>query len=378
MKRNFEGDKRENRIYLLVWACVFVIGGLLVLLQGASRSDVTVSWSDVPRICLRILPYLLLFLLHNYLVAPLLIRRNKPGAYVFAVILLLAVFAAYVLLTRRGPFPQMRPLAPPEGFPPMEPRGGPGPGSPAGPRPAPLPFSRSVLKILMGVLLVVANLGFKFQFRAARNAARVRELEKENLQQRLDTLRYQINPHFFMNTLNNIHALVDLDPDRAKESIVELSRLMRHILYDSGSQTIPLVQEEAFLKHYVALMRLRYPEGVDISLTLPEQDGGARVPPLVFASFVENAFKHGVSYEAPSFIHISLTLEDGSVVFKCTNSVPPTPPRTEEGSGIGLDNTRRRLDLLYADRYTLRIDRPAGSYEVLLTLPARIEIPAAV
>ena len=377
MKRYFEGDKRENRIYLMVWGFVFIIGALLVLLQGASRSDVTITWSDVPRIWLRILPYLLLFLLHNYLVAPLLIRHNKPGAYVFAVIVLLAVFAAYVLLSRRGPFPQMRPPMPPDGIPRMEPRGGPMPG-PGGPRRAPMPFSPSVLKILMGVLLVVANLGFKFQFRAARNVARVRELEKENLQQRLDTLRYQINPHFFMNTLNNIHALVDLDPERAKESIVELSRLMRHILYDSGSQTIPLAQEEAFLKHYVALMRLRYPEGVDISLSLPEQDGGARVPPLIFASFVENAFKHGVSYEVPSFIHISLAQEADSVIFMCTNSVPPTPPRTEEGSGIGLDNTRRRLDLLYGDRYTLHIDHPADSYEVLLTLPARIEIPAAV
>ena len=377
MKRYFEGDKRENRIYLMVWVFVFIIGALLVLLQGASRSDVTITWSDVPRIWLRILPYLLLFLLHNYLVAPLLIRRNKPGAYVFAVIVLLAVFAAYMLLSRRGPFPQMRPPMPPDGIPRLEPRGGPAPG-PGGPRRAPMPFSPPMLKILMGVLMVVANLGFKFQFRAARNVARVRELEKENLQQRLDTLRYQINPHFFMNTLNNIHALVDLDPDRAKESIVELSRMMRHILYDAGSPTIPLVQEEAFLKHYVALMRLRYPEGVDISLSLPEKDGGAQVPPLIFASFVENAFKHGVSYEVPSFIHISLAQEADSVIFKCTNSVPSTPPRTEEGSGIGLDNTRRRLDLLYGDRYTLHIDHPADSYEVLLTLPARIEIPAAV
>ena len=238
-----------------------------------------------------------------------------------------------------------------------------------------MPMNPAALKILLGLMMVGANLGIKALFRSVRDAARVKELEAENLQQRLDTLRYQINPHFFMNTLNNIHALVDLDPAKAKESIVELSRMMRHILYDAGTPTIPLSQEIEFLQHYVALMRLRYPEGVDISLSLPESDGGAQVPPLVYASFVENAFKHGVSYAAPSFIRISVAVDGGKVLFKCANSRQEAAAQ-EGGSGIGLENARRRLDLLYGDRYTLHIDQDAARYELLLVLPAHPETPA--
>ena len=403
MKPLSKENKRENRLYLLIWVAVFVIGALMTLLQGLSRQE-GVSFANVLQLWLRIVPFLVLFLLHNYLVAPLLLRRRKPVAYGLATVALLVAFGAFVLLVRTGPVPartrqgqgtvreeagmmvRQDPAAPrlepaeprPDQMEPrLEPFGGFRPedafrrGHRRGPRPM------EMLKILLGIMMLATNMGIKFQFQSMRNAARVQELETENLQHRLDTLRYQINPHFFMNTLNNIHALVDLDPEKAKESIVELSRLMRHILYDSGSPTIPLSQELEFLRHYVSLMRLRYPEGVDISLLLPEHDGGAQVPPLVFASFVENAFKHGVSYESPSYVHISVAVEEGKVLFKCANS-RQTPAERKDGSGIGQENARRRLDLLYGDRYLLHIDEPAGAYELLLVVPAQPEIPEAL
>ena len=240
-----------------------------------------------------------------------------------------------------------------------------------------MPLNPEILKVLLGLTMLAANLGIKYQFQSARNAARVQELEKENLRNRLDTLRYQINPHFFMNTLNNIHALVDLDPDKAKESIEELSKLMRHILYDAGEPTIPLAQELDFLRHYISLMRIRYPEGVEISLHLPGHDGGAQVPPLVFASFVENAFKHGISYEADSFVRISVALEGGKVIFRCINS-RLAPVESAGDGGLGQQNVRRRLDLLYGDRYTLHIEQEAGIDDLLLVIPVQAEIPAAV
>lgn len=234
-----------------------------------------------------------------------------------------------------------------------------------------------VFKLLLGAMMLAANLGIKYLFQAERNAARVRELEKENLQHRLDALRYQINPHFFMNTLNNIHALVDLDPELAKESIVKLSRMMRHILYDSASPTIPLSQEIEFLNHYLSLMKLRYADSVEVSFELPEQTEGAQVPPLVYASFVENAFKHGVSYKEPSFIRISMKLDDDKIIFNCANS-QQAPLLQEEGFGIGMENVRHRLDLLYGDNYELHIRQPAGVYELQLVLPFKPETHLSV
>ena len=364
MKKVFQEEKDENRLYLLIWAGVFVVGALLVLIQGLSRTGRAPAIGDVLQPWLRILPFLVLFLLHNYLVAPLLMRRRVPWAYAVATCALLAAFVVFLVATRVGPGPAMRPPGLPRGLPPGRPHRGPRPMHP------------EMLKTLLAAMMLAANIGIKYQFRARRDAARVRELEKENLQQRLDALRYQINPHFFMNTLNNIHALVDIDPEKAKESIVELSKLMRHILYDAGTPTIPLCQELDFLRHYVSLMRIRYPEGVEISLDLPENDGGAQVPPLVFASFVENAFKHGVSYETPSFIRIGVALDGDRTAFRCTNSRQAPLPQ-DGGSGLGQENVRRRLELLYGSRYTLQIGGSAGTYDVKLVLPCRPESPAS-
>ncbi len=364
MKSVFQEEKDENRLYLLIWAGVFVVGALLVVIQDLSRTGHAPAVTDVLQPWLRILPFLVLFLLHNYLVAPLLMRRRMPWAYAVAACILLAAFALFLVATRVGPDPAMRPPEPPEGIP------------PAGPHQGPRPMHPEMLKTLLAAMMFAANIGIKYQFQARRDAARVRELETENLQQRLDALRYQINPHFFMNTLNNIHALVDIDPEKAKESIVELSKLMRHILYDAGTPTIPLCQELDFLRHYVSLMRIRYPEGVEISLDLPENDGGAQVPPLVFASFVENAFKHGVSYETPSFIRIGVDLDGDRIAFRCINSRQAPLPQ-DGGSGLGQENVRRRLELLYGSRYTLQIDGSAGTYDLELVLPCHPETPAS-
>jgi LytS/YehU family sensor histidine kinase len=175
-----------------------------------------------------------------------------------------------------------------------------------------------------------------------------------------------------MNTLNNIHALVDIDPEQAKASIEEFSKLMRHVLYEGDRPTIPLAKETEFLRHYVSLMKLRYADTVRIDLSLPEKDEGAEIPPLMLASFVENAFKHGISYEKPSFVHVTVSVEDGKIVFRCANSRQDSAQAAQHG--VGLANVRGRLDLLYGDRYTLHIDPSGDVYDVLLLLPATVKM----
>ena len=228
----------------------------------------------------------------------------------------------------------------------------------------------------MGILLVGVDLGFYFYLESRRKERRMKELEVENTKQRLESLRYQINPHFFMNTLNNIHALVDIDPEKAKESIEEFSKMMRILLYEGDAPAIPLAKELDFIEHFISLMRLRYTEdALRIETVFPEERGGAVVPPLVMASFVENAFKHGVSYSEESFIRVKVDLQDGKVLFHCTNSSHPS--EGDGRHGIGLENIKKRLTLLYGKSYALSIDEGGGRYEVLLAIPDQPELPVS-
>ena len=312
------------------------------------------------------LPFLLLVLVHHFLLAPLI--RKKLPLYIGLTAALLVAFGVWCLSpasTPGGPPPEFQ-----SGMMPPPPRGF-GEGGPEAPGQH-RPMRPEVMRLIMGVLLIGVDLGAYFYVESRRKERRMKELQAENLSQQLESLKYQINPHFFMNTLNNIHALVDIDPEKAKESIEVFSKMMRILLYENEAPTIPLSKELDFIEHFISLMRLRYPEdSVRIDTIFPDDRSGAVVPPLVMASFVENAFKHGVSYTADSFIRVKVEMQDGKVVFRCSNSSHKSDGDSRQG--IGLDNTRKRLELLYGQSYALSIDDTAKQYDVLLAIPAKPE-----
>lgn len=376
MKRTGQEKRQEILFYVFLWGAIFALVPAILAFRGAAE-HIPFRMRDMLSIWGGILPFLVLFLLHDLLAVPLLLDRKKPGAYIAVAVVLVAAFGGYVWLTRLDPDPIGGPrgerppgwvgqggprelMAPPDGGPmlPLEAQ----PEPPRG-----LPWAPEFMKVILGTMVIALNLGVKYYFKAAGSEQRMQALKTENLGRQLEALRYQINPHFFMNTLNNIHALVDIDPEKAKESIEEFSKLMRYVLYEGNRPTIPLDRELDFLQHYVALMRMRYADTVRIDLNLPSQAGTAEIPPLVLASFVENAFKHGISYERPSFVRITLAQEGNKIVFKCVNSRQGA--EQVRSHGIGLQNVRERLDLLYGDRYTLHIEPGAEVYDVLLLLP---------
>jgi LytS/YehU family sensor histidine kinase len=244
-----------------------------------------------------------------------------------------------------------------------------------GPRPhrTPPPFvgEHDILSIVVLLLMFGANLGTKYYFRSRRDQRKLQELEKQNLEQQLEYLKYQINPHFLMNTLNNIHALVDIDPEQAKETIVELSKIMRYALYEGARQRVPLGRDIAFLEGYVRLMRLRYTDKVDVRLETPEQMPDVEIPPMIFITFVENAFKHGVSYQQQSFICAKFEIQDSTLCFTCKNSKPRTvqPQTAEKEGGVGLQNALQRLQLIYGNRFALNIDETPETYNIRLEIP---------
>lgn len=218
-----------------------------------------------------------------------------------------------------------------------------------------------VLLMMLGV-----NIGVKMFFKVQRDERTMREVERQSLEKELEYLKYQINPHFFMNTLANIDALVEIDPKKARTSILDLSRMMRYALSEGAKTLVPLCHDIDFMRHYLSLMRLRYVKGVNVSVDFPKNDNGVSIPPLLFVTFIENAFKHGISYRDASFVDIQLTVDDNNVRFHCVNS---RHADDKHGTGIGLENVRRRLNLIYGTRYKLHIEQPEGKYELSLIIP---------
>ena len=179
-----------------------------------------------------------------------------------------------------------------------------------------------------------------------------REAEAARIDAELSNLRSQINPHFLLNTLNNIYALTAFDPTKAQEAIQELSKLLRYILYDTQQSMVPLKDEVEFIENYVQLMRIRLPQSVDVNCQFSIGNSQLTIAPLLFISLVENAFKHGVSPTEPSFIHISIEADEQQMICDIQNSNHPKAANDHSGHGIGLQQVQRRLDLAYPGRYT--------------------------
>jgi len=197
------------------------------------------------------------------------------------------------------------------------------------------------------------------------------EMEQDKISSELSFLKAQINPHFFFNTLNNIYALTLVNVETSRKAIHQLSRMMRYVLYDTQNSTTQLSQEVAFVKDYISLMQLRLTDAVTIDFKAPALLKDVAIAPMIFLPFIENAFKHGVSATQPSYIHIDISQQNSSVVLKVVNTIIKEQNNNlEAGSGIGLNNTRRRLDLLYPGKYELQINEDAAQniYSVHLTL----------
>ncbi len=202
-----------------------------------------------------------------------------------------------------------------------------------------------------------------------RVAAVRRELEKERAEAELQNLKSQLNPHFLFNTLNNIYSLIAFSPEKAQEAVHDLSRLLRYVLYESSQPFVSVEKDFDFLRNYVELMRIRLPGHVELKTNIVASSPGTLIAPLLFISLVENAFKHGVSNNKPSFIHLDIRQEGAEVVCAIVNSYfPKSPGQDKSGSGIGLVNLEKRLGLLYPGHFSFRCGREGDNYSSYLSI----------
>jgi two-component system LytT family sensor kinase len=193
--------------------------------------------------------------------------------------------------------------------------------------------------------------------------------ERERISAELSFLKAQINPHFFFNTLHTIYSLVDTDQAAAKNSIYNLSHMMRYVLYDTRHDKTSLQKEIGFIEDYIALMKVRISEKVQIILDKQTNIGDMEIAPMLFLPFIENAFKHGISAIHQSYVLIGFEMTGSALKFEVRNSLfEDLGKQLDDDQGIGIANTKRRLDLLYPGKYNLQIDRDMVSREYSITL----------
>ena len=377
--------RKEHIIYTLLWIVLYLSPVMSMYMRMSTNPHIDFSWEEILNAWKFNTVWVVLFSIHNFLLAPILIIKRRTWLYTALAMSLLAITMCTLYVMR--PDHRMRH---PKSLPPTECKqcntdkecpeceyDRPYSNDPERRKPemrlfSPMPLfgPGEMVAVFGGLLLMGMNLGVKLYFRSQEATEALTQIEKHALERQLQYLKYQVNPHFFMNTLNNIHALVDIDPGRAKASIVELSKLMRYVLYEGNNKLTPLSREVQFLRNYVQLMSMRYNTGnVSISLDAPDVLPDSMLPPLLLVIFVENAFKHGISYRTKSFVEISLQPHADRLLFSCRNSRPEIKHDENMKGGVGLSNVRRRLDLLFPNDYTLDIKEEEDTYTVKLEIP---------
>ena len=360
----------ETTLFVVIWASIFTIPFF------TNRFGNQIGWDMVFKEWIRMFSYMLIFLLNFYWLVPRYLFNKRYVVYgITTIVLILFVFGLSILF-RDYLFP--RPIAMPRmdlgpGMAPME--LGSGMPAPIGYNPEIMPAEKSIWMIffdnlLISILVVGAGTSISLISKWLKEENRRKDVEKEQLKTELAFLRHQVSPHFFMNTLNNIHALIDFNTEAAKDAIIRLSTLMRYLLYETSHGTTSLKKEIDFIESYISLMQLRFSKKVKINVEMPARIPDIQIPPMLFVSFLENAFKHGVSYQNESFVFFKIEVNEARLLCEVRNSKHQHKEVVDkEHSGIGLSNIKKSLTLLFGDDYLLDITENSQEHRVQLSIP---------
>ncbi|MEQ9442133.1 MAG: histidine kinase [Cyclobacteriaceae bacterium] len=351
--------------YIKVLFHLFVI--LLMVLPSLSREG-SFSFERVERFFFPVLTMIPFYFINIAYLIPRFLKKGKYGYYILSIIASYALF----LLIHRATFQFL--IAP--DLPPMPDR-------------MPRPFDRSpnqsFFRMLPGfggfffllhfILMTLLGLCFEMIMEWEKQKRKYQETQKEKVSTELSFLKSQINPHFFFNTLNNIYALASAKSDDTERAILMLSQMMRYVLYEAGAEKILLSKEVTFIENYIALQKIRFSSKKAIAISFDVSGNSERfyIEPMLFLPIVENAFKHGISYKQKSFVAITLCIGEQDIQFIVENSKPPSTtdmeaPVEDKNSGIGLENIKKRLQLLYPGTHEFAIDDDLEKYTVTLKL----------
>lgn len=341
-------QQRKPRIELFIEIMVHVITWSYIFISPLffKRRGEEINWEHYLHGCIMPVTACIAFYLNYFVLIPKFLLDKRNLKWFFTInILLFAVYQVGVEL--QGLF--FSATAPP----PIHHRGPKFDGMPH--------YPPKIFFILRGFIFYVfavgASVALKLSLRWRKSEQARAEAELGRSQAELKNLKNQINPHFLLNTLNNIYALVAFDQEKAQQAIHELSRLLRYMLYENQTDRVSLNDEVDFLQSYIALMRLRLYNNVDLQVNFDfPKEKNLQVAPLIFISLVENAFKHGISSSGNNFIHIMLKADQHHLVFCCENSNTPKNETDKAPGGIGLQQVASRLEYAYPNSYEWKVE----------------------
>lgn len=331
-------------IHAMVWAVV-----IFMPLFGTYPDKPVMTGPEYVRFLLVPISFMVVFYTNYTLFISRFLRERRIALFIIVNVLLIAavmtvvhLFFRYVLPPDINRPPRIRPVVDTIMF-----------------------FARNAV---MYILVVGASVAVRMTSGWYRTEAARKDLEHRQAEAELQNLRSQVNPHFLFNTLNNIYTLIQIDSSRAQKAVHDLSNLLRYVLYGGSRPEVPLCEETAFIREYVELMKLRLPPSVKVDVKLPESSG-TMIAPLLFISLIENAFKHGTGNDAPSFVRICIKEENGQVKCETENSYfPKSQVSDRSGSGIGLTNLSRRLEMIYPGRYVFNYGKNGDVYRASLVI----------
>ncbi len=298
--------------------------------------------------------YIAFYYANSNLLIPKILERKKVGLYILIILLLLIFFGVFPRVYQYffGDIQRfataIRPTKTPRNFrPPIL-----SPGS-----------------IAIFLLVLIFSTGIKVVSQWFQSEKRNKEIQNEKLQTELSFLKAQINPHFLFNTLNNIYALAAAGSDKTAPAVMKLSSIMRYVLTEASNETVPLEKEIQFTTHYIELQKMRLTDKSPVDFVVCGDPTYKKISPLLLLPLVENAFKYGISNRELSPIRILLEIKDKAMHFEVQNNkYHGSNLKPAENTGIGINNTRRRLELMYHNHYSMDIDDTDSTYTVNLNI----------
>ena len=347
---------RINKVRLLLeitqaamWACVFLLPSVIFVLF--TRDFGAVVWTFRIMFVL-ILPAFAAYYLNYYYLVPRLVFERRLPVYILVNLALLGITLFNNFF--HSDWINVIPLQLPNEVSSLMIAAG---------------FTGFLAFALLGqVMVTLLAVGMRYIIKWNDERQAIEEERRRNAEAELNWLKNQLNPHFLFNTLNNISSLTQIDPDKAQECIGQLSELLRYALYESNVRKVRIGDEIAFMKNYIDLMTLRCSKTTRIESRFDVPDSDIMISSLLFISLIENAFKHGTSAHKESFIKIDMSMDGNDIVFTSENTLFEKKTEDYSCSGIGLENLKRRLELLYPDAYSYNCFTEGNAYITLVRI----------